>query len=113
MESVEDHGYIVDIGINGTKAFLPKKAAKDKHHPEGMAKYFKEPIICKEIGPTCLNAFSIFPDFIKNFKSNGLKRRVNISFKHVCAYVSRAESGSVCDFSIRRSEERRTCGPPF
>lgn len=29
VESVEDHGYIVDIGINGTKAFLPKKAAKD------------------------------------------------------------------------------------
>ncbi|XP_070711893.1 protein RRP5 homolog isoform X2 [Pempheris klunzingeri] len=30
VESVEDHGYIVDIGINGSKAFLPKKAAKDE-----------------------------------------------------------------------------------
>nr|XP_046261090.1 protein RRP5 homolog [Scatophagus argus] len=30
VESVEDHGYIIDIGISGTKAFLPKKAAKDK-----------------------------------------------------------------------------------
>uniref|UniRef100_A0A8C2WBX7 Protein RRP5 homolog n=1 Tax=Cyclopterus lumpus TaxID=8103 RepID=A0A8C2WBX7_CYCLU len=25
VESVEDHGYIVDIGLSGTKAFLPKK----------------------------------------------------------------------------------------
>lgn len=31
MASVEDHGYIIDIGINGTKAFLPKKATKDQH----------------------------------------------------------------------------------
>lgn len=32
VESVEDHGYIVDIGIGGTKAFLPKKAIQDKHN---------------------------------------------------------------------------------
>ncbi|KAM3622776.1 uncharacterized protein V6R79_002928 [Siganus canaliculatus] len=32
VESVEDHGYIVDIGISGTKAFLPKKAVKDEHN---------------------------------------------------------------------------------
>ncbi|KAM7418676.1 hypothetical protein PAMA_016009 [Pampus argenteus] len=32
VESVEDHGYIIDIGINGTKAFLPKKAVKDKQN---------------------------------------------------------------------------------
>ncbi|TNN71202.1 Protein RRP5 [Liparis tanakae] len=31
VESVEDHGYIVDIGLSGTKAFLPKKAVKDQH----------------------------------------------------------------------------------
>ncbi|KAI3352853.1 hypothetical protein L3Q82_019426 [Scortum barcoo] len=37
VESVEDHGYIVDIGISGTKAFLPKKAVKDKHNnPEEL-----------------------------------------------------------------------------
>uniref|UniRef100_A0A8D0CUM6 Protein RRP5 homolog n=1 Tax=Sander lucioperca TaxID=283035 RepID=A0A8D0CUM6_SANLU len=36
VESVEDHGYIVDIGINGTKAFLHKKAVKDKHNPEDL-----------------------------------------------------------------------------
>ncbi|KAG8015141.1 Protein RRP5-like protein [Nibea albiflora] len=30
VESVEDHGYIVDIGVKGTKAFLPKKSVKDK-----------------------------------------------------------------------------------
>ncbi|XP_019115722.2 protein RRP5 homolog isoform X1 [Larimichthys crocea] len=32
VESVEDHGYIVDIGIKGTKAFLPRKSVKDKHN---------------------------------------------------------------------------------
>ncbi|XP_051239912.1 protein RRP5 homolog isoform X1 [Dicentrarchus labrax] len=37
VESVEDHGYIVDIGISGTKAFLPKEAAKDKpNNPEEL-----------------------------------------------------------------------------
>ncbi|KAK2815754.1 hypothetical protein Q5P01_026221 [Channa striata] len=37
VESVEDHGYIVDIGINGSKAFLPKKAVKDKsNNPEEL-----------------------------------------------------------------------------
>lgn len=34
VESVEDHGYIVDIGIGGTKAFLPKTAAKDKQNDQ-------------------------------------------------------------------------------
>ncbi|XP_029285082.1 protein RRP5 homolog isoform X2 [Cottoperca gobio] len=34
VDSVEDHGYIVDIGLNGTKAFLPKEAVKDKHPEE-------------------------------------------------------------------------------
>lgn len=32
VDSVEDHGYIIDIGINGTKAFLPKKATKDQQN---------------------------------------------------------------------------------
>ncbi|XP_034406694.1 protein RRP5 homolog isoform X2 [Cyclopterus lumpus] len=37
VESVEDHGYIVDIGLSGTKAFLPKKAVKDQHkNPEEL-----------------------------------------------------------------------------
>lgn len=30
VESVEDHGYLVDIGIGGTKAFLPKKSTSSK-----------------------------------------------------------------------------------
>uniref|UniRef100_A0A8C7PZI9 Programmed cell death 11 n=1 Tax=Oncorhynchus mykiss TaxID=8022 RepID=A0A8C7PZI9_ONCMY len=28
VESIEDHGYLVDLGIKGTKAFLPKQALK-------------------------------------------------------------------------------------
>ncbi|KAK7165863.1 hypothetical protein R3I93_005826 [Phoxinus phoxinus] len=30
VESVEDHGYLVDIGVIGTKAFLPKKSIASK-----------------------------------------------------------------------------------
>ncbi|XP_041840076.1 protein RRP5 homolog [Melanotaenia boesemani] len=30
VESVEDHGCIIDIGVSGTKAFLPEKALTDK-----------------------------------------------------------------------------------
>ncbi|XP_077426808.1 protein RRP5 homolog [Vanacampus margaritifer] len=30
IESLEDHGCLIDVGIKGTKAFLPKKAGKDK-----------------------------------------------------------------------------------
>ncbi|KAI2668205.1 hypothetical protein H4Q32_004873 [Labeo rohita] len=30
VESVEDHGFLVDIGISGTKAFLPKKSTSSK-----------------------------------------------------------------------------------
>ncbi|XP_056228146.1 protein RRP5 homolog isoform X2 [Seriola aureovittata] len=37
VESVEDHGCIVDIGISGSKAFLPMKTVKDKHNnPEEL-----------------------------------------------------------------------------
>uniref|UniRef100_UPI0037E730AC protein RRP5 homolog n=1 Tax=Semicossyphus pulcher TaxID=241346 RepID=UPI0037E730AC len=32
VDSVEDHGYIIDIGISGTKAFLPKKAVEDSQN---------------------------------------------------------------------------------
>ncbi|XP_054634148.1 protein RRP5 homolog isoform X2 [Dunckerocampus dactyliophorus] len=32
VDSIEDHGYIVDIGVTGTKAFLPKKTEKEKHN---------------------------------------------------------------------------------
>ncbi|KAM9455011.1 protein RRP5 homolog [Clarias gariepinus] len=30
VESVEDHGYLIDIGVSGTKAFLPKEKTKDE-----------------------------------------------------------------------------------
>lgn len=39
VESVEDHGYIVDIGIKGTNAFLPKK--KGVSNQEGKRERFK------------------------------------------------------------------------
>ncbi|XP_017272432.1 protein RRP5 homolog [Kryptolebias marmoratus] len=32
VESVEDHGCIIDIGISGTKAFLPEEAMKSKQN---------------------------------------------------------------------------------
>lgn len=43
VESVEDHGYIVDIGIKGTNAFLPKK--KGPNNQEGNRECFKLPVI--------------------------------------------------------------------
>lgn len=37
VESVEDHGCIVDIGVSGTKAFLPEEATKTKQNqPRGV-----------------------------------------------------------------------------
>ncbi|XP_028264311.1 protein RRP5 homolog isoform X2 [Parambassis ranga] len=37
VDSVEDHGCIVDIGVSGTKAFLPKNAIKAKYsNPEEL-----------------------------------------------------------------------------
>lgn len=30
MESIEDHGFLVDIGVTGTKAFLPKVKTKNE-----------------------------------------------------------------------------------
>lgn len=37
MESVEDYGYIIDIGVSGTKAFLFKESLKFKHNnAQGM-----------------------------------------------------------------------------
>ncbi|XP_034043197.1 protein RRP5 homolog [Thalassophryne amazonica] len=32
VASVEDHVYIIDIGVSGTKGLLPKKMAQDKHN---------------------------------------------------------------------------------
>uniref|UniRef100_A0A8C7PXV2 Protein RRP5 homolog n=1 Tax=Oncorhynchus mykiss TaxID=8022 RepID=A0A8C7PXV2_ONCMY len=39
VESIEDHGYLVDLGIKGTKAFLPKQAAKDKTNKLKVGQY--------------------------------------------------------------------------
>uniref|UniRef100_A0A665SYB3 Protein RRP5 homolog n=1 Tax=Echeneis naucrates TaxID=173247 RepID=A0A665SYB3_ECHNA len=39
VESVEDYGCIIDIGISGSKAFLPKKAIKDKHNNLEVGQY--------------------------------------------------------------------------
>ncbi|XP_029949686.1 protein RRP5 homolog isoform X2 [Salarias fasciatus] len=36
VESVEDHGYVVDIGLSGTKAFLPKRAVTAQHNSEDL-----------------------------------------------------------------------------
>lgn len=36
VDSVEDHGYIIDIGVKGTKAFLPKKAAQQHNNQEDL-----------------------------------------------------------------------------
>ncbi|XP_077380962.1 protein RRP5 homolog isoform X2 [Festucalex cinctus] len=38
VESLEDHGCIIDVGVKGTKAFLPKKPGKDKHSSDNELK---------------------------------------------------------------------------
>uniref|UniRef100_A0A3Q3BFM7 Programmed cell death 11 n=1 Tax=Kryptolebias marmoratus TaxID=37003 RepID=A0A3Q3BFM7_KRYMA len=39
VESVEDHGCIIDIGISGTKAFLPEEAMKSKQNKTEVGQY--------------------------------------------------------------------------
>ncbi|XP_029707294.1 protein RRP5 homolog isoform X2 [Takifugu rubripes] len=39
VESVEDHGYIVDIGIKGTNAFLPKKKGPNNQEDLKVGQY--------------------------------------------------------------------------
>ncbi|XP_061888969.1 protein RRP5 homolog isoform X2 [Entelurus aequoreus] len=38
VESIEEHGYIIDIGVTGTKPFLPKKSEKDKQNSNNELK---------------------------------------------------------------------------
>uniref|UniRef100_A0AAX7TKR6 Protein RRP5 homolog n=1 Tax=Astatotilapia calliptera TaxID=8154 RepID=A0AAX7TKR6_ASTCA len=39
VESVEDYGYIIDIGVSGTKAFLSKESLKFKHNNLKVGQY--------------------------------------------------------------------------
>lgn len=41
VESVEDHGYLIDIGVSGTKAFLPKEKTKDEAETSKRGKIFQ------------------------------------------------------------------------
>lgn len=51
MESVEDHGCIIDIGVNGTKAFLPEEAMKtEQNQLRGVC---EQACVC---APACLHA---------------------------------------------------------
>lgn len=43
VESVEDHGYVVDTGIKGTNAFLPRK--DNPNNQEGMREFLKWPVM--------------------------------------------------------------------
>lgn len=43
VESVEDHGYIVDIGVKGTNAFLPRKNTPNDQ--EGVRDVLKWPVL--------------------------------------------------------------------
>lgn len=99
MESVEDHGYLVDIGISATKAFLPKEAVKFNHNnPKGAGKHF------------VLQLFAVFKQQIENVisfkKTKNLKHRC---FLHMC----RTESGSVFDLPSGRGEEQWSRGSAF
>lgn len=74
MESVEDHGCIVDIGINGSKAFLPMKEIKgEQNNLGGMRKYYRSHFIPSwKIGLTDQNILAIY-DLLYVFVSAELK----------------------------------------
>ncbi|XP_044047425.1 protein RRP5 homolog isoform X1 [Siniperca chuatsi] len=76
VESVEDHGYIVDIGINGTKAFLPKKVANDKHN-----------------NPEELKVGQYVTSQVEEVKNNGRMVRLSVSPPAVSQACAETEQG--------------------
>uniref|UniRef100_A0A8C7J5R3 Protein RRP5 homolog n=1 Tax=Oncorhynchus kisutch TaxID=8019 RepID=A0A8C7J5R3_ONCKI len=56
VESIEDHGYLVDLGIKGTKAFLPKQALKVGQYVTSLLEEVKndERVVRLSISPTAV-----------------------------------------------------------
>ncbi|EDQ93027.1 uncharacterized protein MONBRDRAFT_22368, partial [Monosiga brevicollis MX1] len=52
VQSVEDHGYVVDLGIDGAQGFLPTKAAKLHVKQLGRNLVPGEPLFCVTTGTT-------------------------------------------------------------
>lgn len=97
VESVEDHGYIVDIGIKGTNAFLPKKDKPNSQ--EGKRGCFKWPVMywwCHQ--------------WLRPPKDGMLRFRLS---SMIVLFLFRAEGWSVCDLCSGGSKKRRAGGPPF
>uniref|UniRef100_A0A4W5L3E2 Protein RRP5 homolog n=1 Tax=Hucho hucho TaxID=62062 RepID=A0A4W5L3E2_9TELE len=76
VESIEDHGYLVDLGINGTKAFLPKQAAKDKTN-----------------SPKELKVGQYVTSLLEEVKNDGRVVRLSISPTAVAQAVADTEHG--------------------
>uniref|UniRef100_A0A674BMT8 Programmed cell death 11 n=1 Tax=Salmo trutta TaxID=8032 RepID=A0A674BMT8_SALTR len=56
VESIEDHGYLVDLGIKGTKAFLPKQALKAGQYVTSLLEEVKNDgrVVRLSISPTAV-----------------------------------------------------------
>ncbi|XP_045547123.1 protein RRP5 homolog [Salmo salar] len=76
VESIEDHGYLVDLGIKGTKAFLPKQAAKDKTN-----------------SPKELKVGQYVTSLLEEVKNDGRVVRLSISPTAVAQAVADTEHG--------------------
>ncbi|KAK7930283.1 hypothetical protein WMY93_006678 [Mugilogobius chulae] len=76
VESVEDHGYIIDIGVLGSKAFLPKNAVKDKHN-----------------SPEELNVGQYVTSLVEKVKNEGRVVQLSVSPKTLAQAFAEADQG--------------------
>uniref|UniRef100_A0AAV2LNK6 Protein RRP5 homolog n=1 Tax=Knipowitschia caucasica TaxID=637954 RepID=A0AAV2LNK6_KNICA len=76
VESVEDHGYIIDIGVSGSKAFLPKNSVKDKHN-----------------SPEVLNVGQYVMSLVDKVKNEGRIIQLSVSPKTIAQTFAEEDQG--------------------
>ncbi|XP_029990417.1 protein RRP5 homolog isoform X2 [Sphaeramia orbicularis] len=76
VESVEDYGYIIDIGVTETKAFLPKTAVKDKPNNPGELK----------VGQYVIS-------YVEEVKNNGRVVRLSIGAQTIAQALAESKQG--------------------
>lgn len=62
MSSREDHGYLVDVGVAGARAFLPLQKAQDYARQKNKGEGSRGPVCGREggcVGLRCSNATSV------------------------------------------------------
>ncbi|XP_006273719.2 protein RRP5 homolog [Alligator mississippiensis] len=77
VSSVEDHGYLIDVGLSGTKAFLPRQKAQD---------YLKSPNKGAE-----LKIGQYLNCLVEEVKNNGRIVRLSVGRSEVAAAIATEE----------------------